>query len=81
MTAVPQGPAFLRNWATTFLRSKGHRIDTPEISADGMMRTAVNGRMLTNEQIVREANSYSEWNAVRLQFLAYLNSLQHTSRR
>lgn len=74
---APKGVAFLENWESQLLREKGHAIDSPEIWSDGMRR-AVDGLLLTKEEIINKASSYQEWKDRKRLFLAYLNGYQES---
>jgi hypothetical protein len=73
---APQGAWHKANWATQFLREKGHTIGRPEIWSDGGMRRLVDDLFMTNKEIINKVREYRDWEGRERLFLEYLNGQQ-----
>jgi hypothetical protein len=70
---APQGAWHEENWASLFLREKGHTVGSLEIWRGGGKRRLVDDRFMTNKEVISTAKEYVDWDARGRLFLEYLN--------
>jgi hypothetical protein len=73
---APQGVWHEENWASQFLREKGHAIGTLEVWRRGGKRRLVDGRFATNKEIINKAREYEDWKGRECLSVEYLNRHQ-----
>jgi len=74
--AAPQGAWHEENWASQFLREKGHTIGSLEIWRRGGKTRLVDDRFMTNREIINTAREYEDWKGRERLFVEYLNGHQ-----